>query len=154
VFAELCAESPDDVSLPMALGHARSEVGLQDAALAALDESVALAKRLRDPEARVVADYIDDHNPRREAGWIAEAGGEPVGSVLCVAKDERTARLRLLLVEPAARGAGYEELTLWTNSVLTAARRVYARAGFAIVDSKPHRSFGRDLQDETWALVL
>jgi len=121
--------------------------------------------------ARVVADYIDDHDPRREAAWIAEAGGEPVGSVFCVAKDARAARLRLLLVEPSARGAGigarlvdecvrfargagYEELTLWTNSILTAARRVYARAGFAVVDSKPHRSFGRDLQDETWALVL
>ena len=53
-----------------------------------------------------------------------------------------------------ARGAGYEELTLWTNSVLTAARRIYARAGFTVVDSKPHHSFGRDLVDETWALAL
>jgi DNA-binding MarR family transcriptional regulator/GNAT superfamily N-acetyltransferase len=121
--------------------------------------------------ARVVADFVDRRDPHREAAWIAEIGGEPVGSVFCVAEDERVARLRLLLVEPSARGtgigarlvdecvrfargAGYEELTLWTNSVLTAARRVYARAGFTVVDSKPHRSFGRDLQDETWALAL
>src|SRR3954452_11747217 len=121
--------------------------------------------------ARVVADYVDHRDPRREAAWIADIGGEAVGSVFCVAQDERVARLRLLLVEPSARGsgigarlvdecvrfaraAGYQELTLWTNSVLTAARRVYARAGFEIVDSKPHRSFGRHLQDETWSLAL
>src|SRR3954468_14271860 len=121
--------------------------------------------------ARVVADYVDHRDSHRDAAWIAEVRGEPVGSVFCVAKDQRTARLRLLLVEPSARGlgigarlvdecvrfargAGYEELTLWTNSVLTAARRIYARAGFEVVDSKPHRSFGRNLVDETWALAL
>ena len=118
--------------------------------------------------ARIVADYVDHYDPQREAAWIAELHGERVGCVLCVhASDERTAKLRLLIVEPSARGHGlgkrlvaeclafarahgYTAMELWTNSVLTAARAIYAKAGFELVASEPHHSFGRDLVGETW----
>jgi DNA-binding MarR family transcriptional regulator/GNAT superfamily N-acetyltransferase len=121
--------------------------------------------------ARIVGDFATGHDPEREAAWIATVDGERAGSVLCVEKDARTAQLRLLLVEPWARGrgvgaglvgeclgfarrAGYREITLWTNDVLESARRIYEGAGFALVDSKPHRSFGRDLVGQNWSLAL
>jgi DNA-binding MarR family transcriptional regulator/GNAT superfamily N-acetyltransferase len=121
--------------------------------------------------ARVIADFAQDHDPEREAAWIAEVAGRPVGSIFCVRIDERTAKLRLLLVEPDARGmgvgqalveqciafaraTGYEELVLWTNNVLTGARRIYERAGFTITRSEPWRGFGQDLVGEDWALRL
>lgn len=122
--------------------------------------------------ARIVADYAEDHDPHLERVWIAELAGRPVGCVMCV-RDEApaTARLRLLLVEPEARGlgigdrlvgavvgfareAGYRDLVLWTNSVLASARRVYQRHGFVLVAEKPHRSFGRDLVGQDWRLDL
>ena len=122
--------------------------------------------------ARIVADFAGGHDPRREAVWIAEYDGEPVGCVFCVRDDApATARLRLLLVEPRARGqrigerlvarcvdfareAGYRELVLWTNDVLTAAATLYRRAGFELVAEKPHHSFGKDLVGQDWRLVL
>jgi DNA-binding MarR family transcriptional regulator/GNAT superfamily N-acetyltransferase len=121
--------------------------------------------------ARVVADYAAGHDPAREAAWIADLDGEPAGCVMCVADDERTARLRLLLVEPRARGlglggrlvdgcvrfaraAGYERITLWTNDVLAGARRIYERAGFELVRSEPHRSFGHELVGQDWSRRL
>src|SRR3954469_9130105 len=121
--------------------------------------------------AEVVADYARDHDAEREAAWIAEVAGRPVGSIFCVRRDERTAKLRLLLVEPGARGmgvgaalvdecvrfaraAGYAELTLWTNDVLTGARRLYERAGFELSGADPHRAFGHDLVGEDWTLRL
>ncbi|MDI9884587.1 helix-turn-helix domain-containing GNAT family N-acetyltransferase [Streptomyces sp. HNM0645] len=122
--------------------------------------------------ARIVADFAQDHDPHLERVWIAELDGRPVGSVMCV-RDEApaTARLRLLLVEPEARGhrlgerlvgavvdfareVGYRELVLWTNGVLTAARRIYQRAGFTLVAEKPHRSYGADLVGQDWRLSL
>lgn len=122
--------------------------------------------------ARIVGEFGADHDPVRERAWIAELGGRPVGSVLCV-RDEApdTARLRLLLVEPEARGrrigellvgacvdfareAGYRELVLWTNDVLTSARRIYQRAGFELVAGKPHHSYGVDLVGQDWRLSL
>jgi DNA-binding MarR family transcriptional regulator/GNAT superfamily N-acetyltransferase len=120
--------------------------------------------------ARIVADYAGRADPR-EAGWIAELDGAPVGCVFCMRKDDRTAQLRLLLVEPGARGmglgerlaaeclafarqAGYPEIVLWTNDVLSAARRIYQRLGFELVDSEPHHSFGHDLVGQNWRLSL
>ncbi|MDQ1710858.1 MAG: hypothetical protein QOE45_308 [Frankiaceae bacterium] len=121
--------------------------------------------------ARIVADYLADHDAEREAVWIAHAGAERVGSVFCVRKDDRTAQLRLLLVEPHARGLGagsalvaacvafardrgYERLVLWTNDVLTGARRVYERAGFALAGEERHESFGASLVGQHWTLDL
>ncbi|ANP55198.1 DNA-binding MarR family transcriptional regulator/GNAT superfamily N-acetyltransferase [Streptomyces griseochromogenes] len=123
--------------------------------------------------ARIVADFAEDHDPHLERVWIAEgAGGRVVGCVMCV-RDEvpATARLRLLLVEPDARGhgigdrlvravidfargVGYRDLVLWTNDVLSSARHLYQRHGFALVAEKPHRSFGKDLTGQDWRLDL
>ncbi|MFF7175551.1 bifunctional helix-turn-helix transcriptional regulator/GNAT family N-acetyltransferase [Streptomyces pseudovenezuelae] len=122
--------------------------------------------------ARIVADFAEDHDPHLERVWIAELDGRPVGCVMCVRDDApATARLRLLLVEPEARGlgigdrlvsavvdfargVGYRDLVLWTNDVLTAARRVYQRHGFVLAAEKSHRSFGKDLNGQDWRLDL
>jgi GNAT superfamily N-acetyltransferase len=121
--------------------------------------------------ARIVADFAEHADPVHDAAWIAEVDGEPAGCVFCVREDERVAKLRLLLVEPRARGlglgarlvdeclgfarrAGYEEIVLWTNDVLTTARRIYERAGFALVDEEPHHAFGHDLVSQTWSRRL
>ena len=121
--------------------------------------------------ARVVAKFVDRYDPRRERCWIAEKDGEIVGSVFLVRRSRSVAQLRLLQVEPKARGlgigerlvaecirfarqAGYRKITLWTNSVLRVARRVYQTAGFRRVHREKHRSFGRDLVGETWELSL
>ncbi|MEU1267009.1 helix-turn-helix domain-containing GNAT family N-acetyltransferase [Streptomyces sp. NPDC005799] len=122
--------------------------------------------------ARIVADFAEDHDPHLERVWIAELDGRPVGCVMCVRDDAPgTARLRLLLVEPEARGlgigdrlvgavidfargVGYRELVLWTNDVLAAARRIYQRHGFVLSAEKPHRSFGKDLNGQDWRLDL
>ncbi|MFD5858464.1 bifunctional helix-turn-helix transcriptional regulator/GNAT family N-acetyltransferase [Streptomyces chartreusis] len=122
--------------------------------------------------ARIVADFAEDHDPHLERVWIAELDGRPVGCVMCV-RDEApaTARLRLLLVEPDARGlgigdrlvtavvdfargVGYRDLVLWTNDVLSSARRIYQRHGFVLAAEKPHRSFGKDLTGQDWRLDL
>ena len=121
--------------------------------------------------ARIVADYARRHDPAREAAWIAELGGRRVGCVFCVAADERTAQLRILLVHPDARGhglgarltaecirfarsAGYDRLRLWTNDPLVAARAVYLAAGFVLVGEEPHTSFGVDLVGQSYELNL
>jgi DNA-binding MarR family transcriptional regulator/GNAT superfamily N-acetyltransferase len=123
--------------------------------------------------ARVIADYVDDFDPALERCWIAERDGENVGSVF-VAKDPTrpgVAKLRMLLVLPSARGlgigkrlvdectrfareAGYHTLSLWTNSVLTTARQIYADAGYVLVREEIHDSFGTPLTAETWELTL
>jgi DNA-binding MarR family transcriptional regulator/N-acetylglutamate synthase-like GNAT family acetyltransferase len=121
--------------------------------------------------AQVVAEFLARFDAEREACWIAEIDGEPVGSIMLVDAGDRVAKLRLLLVEPRARGhgigrrlveecvrfarqAGYRRITLWTQSTLTEARAIYQRCGFAKIAEKPHRDFGVDLVGETWEIEL
>ena len=121
--------------------------------------------------ARIVANYVDHRDPDAEAAWIAEVDGTPAGCVFCVRENAGTARLRLLLVEPWARGlgvgarlveevlrfarqAGYSEITLWTNDVLADARRIYQRAGFTLDSESHHHSFGKDLTGQNWSRRL
>ncbi len=121
--------------------------------------------------AQIVAGFAAEHDPAREAAWIAEVDGQPAGCVFCVRQDDDVAKLRLLLVEARARGlglgarlvdecirfarqAGYRELTLWTNDTLVHARAVYERAGFRLVAEEPHHSFGHELVSQTWSLAL
>jgi DNA-binding MarR family transcriptional regulator/GNAT superfamily N-acetyltransferase len=121
--------------------------------------------------AEIVTGFIRNYDPKRERCWIAEMDGDNVGSVFLVKQSDQTAKLRLLLVEPKARGlsigtrlvneclkfarqTGYSRITLWTNSILTAARHIYQKAGFRLVEEQPHTSFGQDLIAETWELKL
>ena len=121
--------------------------------------------------AQICADFINRYNPQKERCWIAEMDGQIVGSVLVVQESEEVAKLRLLLVDPRARGIGlgkrlvdecirfarrkgYKKLTLWTNHVLVTARNIYQKAGFVLVKEEPHHSFGHDLIGETWELSL
>jgi GNAT superfamily N-acetyltransferase len=121
--------------------------------------------------ARIVADYAADHDATREAAWIAELDGWRMGCVFCVAADEQTAQLRILLVHPDSRGhrlgtrltqqcidfaraAGYRRLRLWTNHPLVAARSIYLAAGFTLVEEEHHHSFGVDLVGQVYELDL
>jgi len=121
--------------------------------------------------AEIVAQFIKNYDPKCERCWIAEKDGERVGAVFVAKASDQTAKLRLLHVEPEARGlgigkrlvdecvrfarqAGYQKMALWTQSILHAARHLYKQAGFRIVREEQHRSFGKDLTAETWELDL
>ncbi|WP_340687204.1 helix-turn-helix domain-containing GNAT family N-acetyltransferase [Amycolatopsis coloradensis] len=122
--------------------------------------------------ARVVAEYVDRRGDPRQAGWIAELDGERVGSIFCMpAEDGTTAKLRMLLLEPAARGrgvgkrlvaecvefaraSGYTAMELWTVSLLDAARAIYRKAGFQLVSEETITGFGYELTGQTWRLEL
>lgn len=121
--------------------------------------------------AEIVGAFGRSHDPVRERAWVAERDGRVAGSVFLLRQDDAVAKLRLLYVEPAARGLGlgrrlvdeclrfarargYRRIELWTNDVLVSARRLYAAAGFTLVSEEPHRSFGRDLMAQIWARDL
>jgi DNA-binding MarR family transcriptional regulator/GNAT superfamily N-acetyltransferase len=121
--------------------------------------------------AKIAAEFIENFDARRERCWIAELDGERVGSVFVVRKTDEIAKLRLLILDPKARrlglgrrlveeclrfarSAGYSSMTLWTQSILTAARTIYEQAGFRLTASEPHHSFGADLIGETWEREL
>jgi GNAT superfamily N-acetyltransferase len=122
--------------------------------------------------ARIVADYATSHDAEREAAWIAEVDGERAGCVLLVSGEKPgIAKLRILLVTPEGRGlgigtrlversiqfardAGYDTVSLWTNDVLTSARRIYQSFGFALAEEERHHSFGHDLLGQSWVLRL
>jgi DNA-binding MarR family transcriptional regulator/ribosomal protein S18 acetylase RimI-like enzyme len=121
--------------------------------------------------AGIVAKFVQDFDAKYERCWIAERDGENIGCIFLVKKDEKTAKLRMLLVDPKARGlglgsklideciryarsCGYEKMVLWTNSNLYAARHLYEKVGFQLVEQEPHHSYGHDLVGENWELNL
>lgn len=121
--------------------------------------------------AEIVARFLRNFDAKRERCWIAEMNGEKVGCVFLVKKSENVAQLRLLLVEPTARGygiggrlvdecirfarqAGYRKMILWTNDILHAARHIYEQRGFHLAEQEKHHSFGHDLVGQTWELTL
>ncbi len=121
--------------------------------------------------ARIVSDYSTDHDAAREAAWIAEVDGRRAGCIFCVAADEMTAKLRILLVHPTERGhglggrlvdtclgfaraAGYQRMRLWTNDPLISARRIYLDRGFVLIEEQLHHSFGVDMIGQTYELDL
>jgi DNA-binding MarR family transcriptional regulator/GNAT superfamily N-acetyltransferase len=121
--------------------------------------------------AGICSDFVLNFKPGREYCWVAERDGAVIGSVFLVCKDDETAKLRLLYVEPSVRGlgvgrrlvdeciamaraSGYRKLVLWTNDVLAAARKIYQRAGFVLVEEERHHSFGKDLVGQNWELEL
>lgn len=121
--------------------------------------------------ASIVDDFLQNHDPAREMGWLAHDGDKRLGTIFCVALNDDTAKLRLFYLIPDARGTGagqalldqclsfargasYQKLTLWTHESHVAAGRIYKRNGFTRVASKPVRSFGVDLVEETWEISL
>jgi N-acetylglutamate synthase-like GNAT family acetyltransferase len=120
---------------------------------------------------KIVGDYAADHDAAKEAAWIAELDGQRVGCVFCVRETDTTAKLRVLLVHPNARGhgagnklvdtciqfarnAGYERIVLWTVDGLTSARKIYEAHGFELIEKTPQHSFGHEVIGQLWARAL
>lgn len=121
--------------------------------------------------AGICAQFLAGHDPARERGWMAELDGRPVGSVHCMKLDDETAKLRMLIVAPEARGhgvggmlvdacmafardAGYHRMTLWTNDILIAARKIYLARGWRMIAGEPVNQFGQAMVSETWEVEL
>ncbi|MCK0102979.1 GNAT family N-acetyltransferase [Pseudohalocynthiibacter sp. F2068] len=121
--------------------------------------------------AEILAAYMRNHDPDCERAWIAEQGGQRLGSIFCVRQSRKVAKLRLFFLEPQARGLGlgqkmldmcmgyargkgYEKMVLWTHESHEAACALYRKFGFELIDSKPERSFGRDLVTQNWQIAL
>lgn len=119
----------------------------------------------------ILAKFVQNHDPKKERIWIAERDGERIGSIMVVDAGDNVAQLRLLLVEPKFRGkgvgkrlidecinfsrqSGYRKIKLWTQSILKEARHLYQKAGFKLIEEKPHKSFGHNLVGEFWELPL
>ncbi len=167
IMAELSAE-PAALPPIVIRGHAPGEVGWivhRHGALYAAEYG--WDETFEGLVAEVAGRFLKSHDPSRERCWVAERAGEILGSIFVVDAGDGVAKLRLLYVEPNARGsglgrglvdealrfsarAGYRKMMLWTNDILVAARRIYEAAGFRLVASEPHRSFGKALVGETW----
>ena len=171
-IAELLGEALDRPTTFILRPHRMGDMGWVTARHGVLyGEEYGLNHKMEAYVAEVVAKFLRDFDPAREHCWIAEQDGAPIGSVFIVKESDEIARLRLLIVEPKARGlgvgrrlveecvrfarrAGYREVTLWTHSILTAARRIYASVGFEIAETETHDEFGPELLGETWNLRL
>ncbi len=165
------AESPRDASYTLR-AHRPGDMGwVVQSHVGTYCEQYGWDERFEALVARVVADFIDHFDPERERCWIAEHAGERVGSIFVVAKSKTVAKLRLLLVEPSARGlgigerlvdeviafsrkVGYKKILLWTQSDLDSARRIYAAKGFTKIAEEGHELFGSPLVAETWEMRL
>ena len=172
LIGELLGESPETAPAFILRPHRPGDMGWVTQRHGALySEEYGLNHKMEAYVAEVVAKFLRDFDPTREHCWIAERDGAPIGSVFLVKESDAVARLRLLIVEPRARGlgvgrrlveecvrfarqAGYREVTLWTHSILIAARRIYDSVGFKIVETEMHDEFGPELVGETWNLRL
>ena len=168
----LLGGEPEPAPAFMLRPHRAGDMGwIADRHGALYGEEYGLNHKMEAYVAEVVAKFLREFDPAREHCWIAEQGGIRIGSVFIVKENDAVARLRMLLVEPKARGlgvgrrlveecirfsrqAGYREIVLWTHSILIAARNIYASLGFAIEETETHDEFGPELVGETWRLRL
>jgi DNA-binding MarR family transcriptional regulator/GNAT superfamily N-acetyltransferase len=168
----LLGDDPEPTPAFVLRPHRAGDMGwIADRHGALYGEEYGLNYKMEAYVAEVVAKFLREFNPGREHCWIAEQDGQRIGSVFIVKESDTVARLRLLIVEPRARGlgvgrrlveeclrfsrqAGYSEIVLWTHSILTAARRIYDSVGFEIEETETHDEFGPELLGETWRLRL
>jgi DNA-binding MarR family transcriptional regulator/GNAT superfamily N-acetyltransferase len=171
--AILCAFNPHSTGADLSLrSHGPGDMGWVVACHGRLYfQEYGWDERFEALVAQVVSDFVGNFDPKRERCWIAERDGQRVGSIFVVAKNRTTARLRLLLIDPAARGcglggklvqeciefaraAGYRKMELWTQKNLSAARHLYVKAGFKKIAEQAHNLFGPRVIGETWSLDL